>query len=190
MVKDNLEKCFQFILELEKLKAVQRKVKPLGLDRYENSGEHSWQVSVLAMTMAKFADESVNIEKVLKMLLIHDICEIDAGDVLFFDDAGRAEAKEKELAAAERIFGMLPEETGTEFLEIWKEFEDAETKEAKFAKAIDRLMPVLQNLYNGKQSWIENGIGKEQILAKTSYISDAGEIVWETIAEKIEIAFE
>ena len=142
------------------------------------------------LTMAKFADEPVDIEKVLKMLLIHDICEIDAGDVIFFDDAARAEAEEKELAAVERIFGILPEETGAEFLEIWKEFEEAETKEAKFAKAIDRLMPVLQNLYNDKQSWVENGIGKELILEKTSYISDAGEGVWEAIAEKIEIAFE
>lgn len=190
MIKDNLEKCFEFIIELEKLKAVCRKTKPLGLERYENSGEHSWQVSVLAMTMAKFADEPVNIDKVVKMLLLHDICEIDAGDIIFFDEKARAEAKEKELAAVERIFGMLPEETGAEFLEIWKEFEDAETKEAKFAKAIDRLMPVLQNLYNGKQSWIENDIAKELILAKTSYISDAGEEIWETIAEKIERAFE
>jgi putative hydrolase of HD superfamily len=190
MTKDNLEKCFEFILEIEKLKAVHRKVKPLGLDRYENTAEHSWQVAVLAMTMVKFADESIDVEKVLKMLLLHDICEIDADDVFFFDEIGRENIKEQELAAAERIFGILPLETGAEFLEIWKEFEAAETKEAKFAKAIDRLMPVLQNLYNNKQSWVENGIGKEQILAKTSYIGDAGAGVWETVAEKIEAAFE
>ncbi len=190
MVKDSLEKCFEFILEIEKLKAVQRKTKPLGLERYENTAEHSWQVAVLAMTLAKFSDEKFDLNKVVKMLLLHDICEIDADDVFFFDEAGRNDAVEKELAAVKRIFGILPTETGAEFLEIWKEFEAAETKEAKFAKAIDRLMPVLQNLYNNKQSWVENGIGKEQILAKTSYIGDAGAEIWETVAEKIELAFE
>lgn len=189
-MKDELEKCFEFILELEKLKAVERKVKPLGLERYENTGEHSWQVSVLALVMAKFSDVDLDIEKVLKMLLLHDICEIDADDVFFFDEAGREEAKQTELAATKRIFGILPDETGAEFLEIWQEFEDAATKEAKFAKAIDRLMPVLQNLYNNKQSWRENNIRKEQILAKTSYISDAGAMVWETVAEKIHFAFD
>lgn len=190
MVKDNLEKCFAFILELEKLKAVHRKTKPPGLERYENSGEHSWQVAVLALTVAKFSDESVDIDKVLKMLLLHDICEIDTDDVFFFDEAGRENVKEQESAAAKRIFGILPDETGAEFLEIWQEFEAAETREAKFAKAIDRLMPVLQNLYNNRQSWDENGIGKEQILAKTAFISDAGAEIWKTVAEKIEAAFD
>ncbi len=189
-MKDDLEKSFAFILELEKLKAVERKTKPLGLERYENSGEHSWQVAVLALVMAKFADQPVDVEKVVKMLLLHEICEIDAGDTFFFDDAARAEIEAEELAAVERIFGILPNETGAEFLEIWKEFERAETKEAKFAKAIDRLMPVLQNLYNNKQSWVENNVTKEQILSKTSYINDAGDAVWEMVAEKINSAFE
>jgi putative hydrolases of HD superfamily len=189
-MKDELEKSFTFILELEKLKAIERKVKPLGLDRYENSGEHSWQVTVLALVMAKFADEAVDVEKVIKMMLLHEICEIDAGDTFFFDDAARAGIETEELAAVERIFGILPDEIGAEFLEIWKEFEKGESKEAKFAKAIDRLMPVLQNLYNNKQSWVENNITKEQILQKTAYIAGAGEAVWETVAEKINSAFE
>ncbi|MEZ5429104.1 MAG: HD domain-containing protein [Pyrinomonadaceae bacterium] len=189
MTKDNLEKSFEFILELEKLKAIQRRVKPLGLERYENSAEHSWQVSLLALIMAKFADNPPDMEKVLKMLLLHDICEIDADDVFFFDEAGRKAAQAKELKAMERILGILPAETGAEMLEIWKEFEAAETREAKFAKAIDRLMPVLQNLYNNRQSWRENDVSKEQILSKTAYISDAGEEVWEAIREKIDLAF-
>ncbi len=189
-MKDELEKSFAFILELEKLKAIERKTKPLGLDRYENSGEHSWQVTVLALVMAKFADEAVDVEKVIKMLLLHEICEIDAGDTFFFDDAARLEVEAKELAAVERIFGILPDEIGAEFLEIWKEFEAGETIEAKFAKAIDRLMPVLQNLYNNKQSWVENDVSKEQILKKVSVIDGAGADVWETIKEKINAAFE
>ena len=189
-MKDNLEKSFAFILELEKLKAITRKVKPLGLDRYENSAEHSWQVTVLALVMAKFADEAVDVEKVVKMMLLHEICEIDADDTFFFDDAARLEVEASELAAVERIFGILPDEIGAEFLEIWKEFENGKTKEAKFAKGIDRLMPVLQNLYNNKQSWTENDVTKREILKKVAVISGAGAEVWEMIEEKINSAFE
>ncbi|MGC2237136.1 MAG: HD domain-containing protein [Pyrinomonadaceae bacterium] len=189
-MKDELEKCFEFILEVEKLKAIQRRTKPLGLDRYENSAEHSWQISLLALVLSKFADESVNIEKVMKMLLVHDIGEIDADDVFFFDETGRIEAKEKELLAMKRIFGILPDEKGKELFGLWDEFENGDSKEAKFARAIDRVMPVLQNLYNNKQSWTENGVTKEQILTKTAYIGDGSEIIWQTISEKINRAFE
>lgn len=96
-MKADLEKSFEFILELEKLKNVTRKTKPLGLDRYENSAEHSWQASLLALVLAKFSDEEIDVEKVIKMLLIHDIGEIDAGDIIFFDEETRAAAKEKEV---------------------------------------------------------------------------------------------
>ncbi len=189
-MKDELEKCFAFIIEVEKLKGITRRTKPLGQDRYENSAEHSWQISLLALVLSKYADESVNIEKVIKMLLVHDIGEIDADDVFFFDDAGRLDAKEKELAAMKRIFGLLPDEKAEELFELWNEFENGMSNEAKFARAIDRVMPVLQNLYNNRQSWTENGVTKEQILTKTAYIGDGSAILWETIAEKIEKAFE
>jgi putative hydrolases of HD superfamily len=190
IMKDELEKCFEFILEVEKLKAIERRTKPLGLDRYENSAEHSWQIALLALVLAKFGAESLNIEKVIKMLLVHDIGEIDADDVFFFDDAGRLDAKEKELAAMKRIFGILPAEKAAELFEIWNEFENGDSQEAKFARAVDRVMPVLQNLYNNRQSWTENGVTKEQILTKTAYIGDGSPLLWETIAAKIEKAFE
>lgn len=189
-MKEDLEKSFAFILEVEKLKAVQRRTKPLGLDRYENSAEHSWQIALLAMVLKRYADEAINVEKVVKMLLVHDIGEIDTDDVFFFDEAGRNDAKEKELAAMKRIFGILPDETASEFLELWNEFENGDSPEAKYARAIDRVMPVLQNLYNNRQSWTENNVTKEQILTRTAYISGAGAMLWETIAEKINAAFE
>lgn len=188
--KDELESCFEFILELEKLKAVQRRTKPLGLERYENSAEHSWQVSLLALTLAKFANETIEIKRVIKMLLLHDIGEIDADDVFFFDSAGRIEAKEKEAAGVKRLLAMLPDEKADEFWKLWNEFENGDSNEAKYARAIDRVMPMLQNLYNNKQSWTEHGITKEQILSKTAYIGDGSEIVWERIAEKVNQAFE
>lgn len=188
--KDELESCFEFILELEKLKAVQRRTKPLGLERYENSAEHSWQVSLLALTLATFANQPIDIARVIKMLLLHDIGEIDADDVFFFDSAGRIEAKEKEAAGVKRLLAILPEEKADEFWKLWNEFENGDSNEAKYARAIDRVMPMLQNLYNNKQSWTEHGITKEQILSKTSYIGDGSKIIWERIAEKVNQAFE
>ena len=184
--KDELENCFEFILELEKLKAVQRRTKPIGLDRYENS----WQVSLFALVLAKFANESVNIERVMKMLLLHDIGEIDADDTFFFDSSGRTEAKEKEAAGVKRLLEILPTEKADELWELWNEFENGDSNEAKFARAIDRVMPMLQNLYNNKQSWTEHGVSKEQILSKTSYISEGSEEIWQRIAEKVNQAFD
>ena len=128
-MRDKLEKCFEFIIEVEKLKAITRRTKPLGLERYENSAEHSWQIALLALVLSNYADDAVNVERVVKMLLVHDIGEIDADDVFFFDETGRADAKEKELRAMKRIFGILPEEKGRELFELWNEFEQkAESK--------------------------------------------------------------
>ncbi len=185
----DLEKCLEFILELEKLKAIKRKVKPVGLDRYENSGEHSWQVALSALALSDFSNTPIDKERVIKMLLVHDVGEIDAGDVIFFDDNGKAAAKEDELKSVKRIFGLLPEETGREFFELWDEFENGETEEAKFARAIDRVLPIFQNINNEMQSWKENGITKEQILEKTAYIGDGSSIIWETLSRRIEKAF-
>jgi putative hydrolases of HD superfamily len=189
-MKNELEKCFEFILEVEKLKAVERRIKPLGLDRYENSAEHSWQAALMALVLVDFGNESLDVAKVVKMMLVHDIGEIDADDVFFFNETGRLDAREKELAAMERIFGLLPEEKGRELFALWHEFEHGDSAEAKYARAIDRVMPVLQNLYNNKQSWTENNVTKEQILTKTAYIGDGSRALWEAIAEKVGLAFD
>ncbi|MEP7076658.1 MAG: HD domain-containing protein [Acidobacteriota bacterium] len=189
-MKDELEKCFEFILELEKLKAVTRKIKPVGQNRYETSAEHSWQAALVALVLAKFGDEGLDAGRVSRMLLVHDICEIDADDVFFFDDAARADVKEKEVVAVQRIFGILPDDIAEQFLELWNEFEHGDTPEAKYARAIDRVMPVIQNLYNNKQSWVENNVTKDQILTKTAYIRDGSPLLWEVISEKIHQAFD
>jgi putative hydrolase of HD superfamily len=189
-MKDELEKCFEFIVELEKLKAVTRKVKPIGQERYETSAEHSWQAALVSLVLAKFGEPGLDAGRVSRMLLVHDICEIDADDVFFFDDAARAAVKEKEHAAIERIFGLLPEDVAADLRDLWHEFENGDTPEARYARAIDRVMPVIQNLYNNKQSWVENDITKEQILKKTAYIGDGSPLLWEVISEKIHQAFE
>ena len=158
-----MQAIVDFILELDKLKGVTRKVKPLGLERYENSAEHSWQIALLAASLAPYAPEPVDIGRVVAMLLVHDIGEIDTGDTLVFAQDGWAERKAAERAAVERIFGLLPPAQGGAFLALWEEFEHGSSAEARFAHAADRAMPVLLNLNNQGQSWRENGIRYERV---------------------------
>lgn len=163
---DHLQQIVQFIMEIDKLKSITRKVRPLTNDRYENSAEHSWQISVLALSLEKYCDTHINISRVIKMLLIHDIGEIDTGDTMFFVEGGWEERKALELEAANRIFGILPTPVHQEFLALWKEFESGESGDAQFANAIDRVMPVLLNLENSGQSWKENNITYERVISR------------------------
>lgn len=173
----------QFILEIEKLKNVERKIKPLGLARYENSAEHSWQIALLALSLLPYAEQKANPLTVVTMLLLHDIVEIDTGDKFAYD-ANHDDYK-NELAAAQRIFAMLPEEQGQAYLALWIEFEQAQTNESQFAKAIDRLMPVLQNLHNGCQSWLDHNITIAQILRKNQAIAKANPKLWEWVQQQV-----
>ena len=157
-----------FILELDKLKGVTRRTRPLGLDRQENSAEHSWQIAMLASAMAEHAAEPVKIDHVIAMLLVHDIGEIDTGDTIAYAVGGWEERKAAELAAVTRIFGLLPDPQRSRYLALWQEFEAGETAESKFANAADRAMPVLLNLANDGQSWRENGISYERVVARVA----------------------
>lgn len=169
-----MQAVVDFILELDKLKAVARKIKPLGLDRYENSAEHSWQLALLAFSLAPHADPGIDLNRTIRMLLVHDIGEIDTGDTMAFVEGGWEERKAAELAAVKRIFGLLPDAQAAELLALWREFEAGETHEARFANAIDRAMPVLLNLANDGQSWRENGIGYERVVARVRAPIEAG----------------
>jgi putative hydrolase of HD superfamily len=169
-----MQPIVDFILELDKLKGVTRKVRPLGLERYENSAEHSWQLAMLAMALAPHAEPETDIEHVVAMLLVHDVGEIDCGDVMAFAEHAWADRKAAELAAVTRIFGMLPDGRGEPMLALWKEFDAEETREARFANAIDRAMPVLLNLANDLQSWRENGISHERVVKRVRPQIEAG----------------
>lgn len=182
----NTQSKIDFILELEKLKGVLRKTKPVGQERFENSAEHSWQTTLTAMILLDEADPNIDALKVLKMLLIHDVVEIDAGDVFVYDTTARAEIAEQEAAAAERIFGLLPEPMASEMLALWHEFEGRETLESKFAKAVDRVNPVIQNLESDGQSWVNNGIVRERVLAMNSEIEAASPELWAVLKARIE----
>lgn len=161
-----MQQIVDFILELDKLKGVTRKTRPLGLDRQENSAEHSWQLAILAAATAQYAEKPVDIDRVIRMLLVHDIGEIDAGDTMVYVQGGWEEYHRAELAGVTRIFGMLPNGLGAPFLALWQEFNDGATAESKFAQAVDRAMPVLLNLANNGQSWRENGISYERVIGR------------------------
>jgi putative hydrolase of HD superfamily len=182
-----MRQIVEFILELDKLKGVTRKTRPLGLDRYENSAEHSWQIALLAASLAPYAGAEIDVHRVIGMLLVHDIGEIDTGDTMVYVEGGWDERKAAERAAALRIFGMLPEPQGGRFLALWQEFEDAQTPEARFAHAADRAMPVLLNLANEGQSWRENGIRHEQVVRRVGPPIRAGcPALWEYLEARLE----
>ena len=161
-----MQHVVDFILELDKLKGVTRKTRPVGLDRYENTAEHSWQIALLAASLVQYAAEPVDADRVIRMLLVHDVGEIDTGDTIFYTEEGLSDRKAAERSAVTRIFGLLPEPQRGEFLSLWEEFEAGETPEARFAHAADRAMPVILNLANDGQSWRENGIAYERVLAR------------------------
>jgi len=184
-----MQHIVDFIIELEKLKGVTRKTRPIGLERYENPAEHSWQIALLASSLAEHAEEPVDINRVVAMLLVHDIGEIDTGDTMFFVEGGWADRKAAELACVKRIFAVLGEPQASHFIALWQEFESAETPESRFANAADRAMPVLLNLANNGQSWRENGISHEQVARRVRPQIEAGcPTLWRYIEARLEDA--
>ena len=182
-----MQQIVDFILELDKLKAVTRKVRPIGLERNENSAEHSWQLALMAASLAHYAETPVDINRVINMLLVHDIGEIDAGDTMVFVEGGWEQRKAAESAGVKRIFGLLPDGQGARFLALWQEFEDAATSEARFAHAVDRAMPVLINLANQGGSWREHGISYERVVGRVAPEVQAGcPALWEYLATRLE----
>lgn len=175
-----------FILECEKLKAIERRSYPVGMKRRENSAEHSWSLALMAMTLIPTVDPTLDALRVLKMLILHDIVEIDAGDTFCYADQG--DKAEREQLAAKRIFGMLPTELESEFTTLWEEFEEGATKEAAFANAMDRTMPLLQNLSNQGRSWIEHGVSIEQVLGRNRKIGDVSPALWDYIRKLLDEA--
>ncbi len=182
-----MQAIVDFILELDKLKRVTRKTRPVGLDRYENTAEHSWQIAMLAAALVPYAEEPVDADRVVAMLLVHDIGEIETGDTSAFVAEGLEERKAAERKAVTRIFGLVEEPQRSRFMELWLEFEAGETAEARFAHAVDRAMPVLLNLANNGQSWRENGITYDRVVARVRAEIESGcPALWQHIAARLE----
>lgn len=181
-----MQDIINFIIELDKLKGVTRKTRPLGLDRQENSAEHSWQIAMLASTLAGYAVEPIDINRVIAMLLVHDIGEIDTGDTIVYATEGWEERKAAEWAAVQRIFGLLPAAQAEQYLALWQEFEDGNSAEARFAHAADRAMPVLLNLANKGQSWVENGISYDRVIGRLEApISTGCPALWDYLSAEL-----
>ena len=183
-----IEQILAFMVEIEKLKAVQRKTRPVGLDRFENSAEHSWHVCISALMLKDYANEKIDIDRVIKMLLIHDLGEIDAGDTIVYA-SNTAEINAQEEAGIKRILSLLPEKAdnqAAEYFALWKEFEAGETADSKYARAIDRVPPLLHNLHGNGLSWKENKVAKEKVFALNGdRISKGSLALWNTIEKKL-----
>ncbi|MET0403123.1 MAG: HD domain-containing protein [Cystobacter sp.] len=184
-----VQRIVGFVLELDKLKGVTRKTRPLGLERYENSAEHSWQIALMAASLAPLAGAPIDVHRVIGMLLVHDIGEIDTGDTLVYVEEGWEARKAAELVAVTRIFGLLPEPRGAAFLSWWREFDEGQTPEARFAHAVDRAMPVLLNLANRGQSWRENGVSHERVVRRIAApIQEGCPALWAYLEARLEEA--
>lgn len=183
METNRLLQQVEFIKEIDKLKYIQRKTKLFNSNRCENDAEHSWHLAMMTIVLAEHANQPVDILKVLKMVLIHDIVEIDAGDTFIYDTVKNHDNTEEELSAARRIFGLLPAAQAKEFIEIWLEFEKGMTEEAKFAKSMDRFEPLLQNTSNNGGTWAEYNVGYDTVYNKKKVIEKGSGSIWKYAEE-------
>lgn len=171
---DRLRQQIGFILEIDKLKNVLRRSSITDGSRKENDVEHSWHLAVMTMLLAEYAAEPIDVLRTVKMVLIHDIVEIDAGDTFIYSTAAREAAHETEQAAADRLFGMLPDDQASEFRALWGEFEARVTPEARFARALDRLQPIMLNYANQGGPWREHNVTAEQVTSLNMPILEQG----------------
>ena len=174
-----LQQQITFLLELDKLKTVLRRSRPVGSVRYEDSAQHSWHLAMMALVLAEHADDTIDIGRVLQMVLVHDIVEIDAGDTFLYDEEARRSKQAQEAAAAERIFGLLPVDQANQLRALWDEYETRNTPDARFAHALDRLMPLLQNYHNQGSTWQENQVHQGQVWRLNQSINEGSTTLWE-----------
>ncbi|GAB1255883.1 HD domain-containing protein [Aurantivibrio plasticivorans] len=179
-----IEAVLDFIVEIEKLKDVHRKTKPVGLERFENSAEHSWHVCLSALMLKDYANEAVDINRVVKMLLIHDLGEIDAGDTIIYASETK-QLKDQEEQGLRRVLKFLPDGKAQEYIDLWLEFETGKTADAKYAKAIDRVPPLLHNLHGNGHSWKAHDVSPEKVLAVNSRIANGSKKLWHIMEGKI-----
>lgn len=176
-----LHKQIQFIVEVDKVKNIFRQTYLADANRKENDAEHSWHLALMAVLLKDYMEEDVDLVKVMTMVLIHDLVEIDAGDTYAYDEKGAVTKRDREEKAADRIFGLLPEDQGEEFRNLWEEFEAYETAEAKYAHLLDNFQPLLLNDASGGKSWTEHGVHKSQVYKRNERIPETSGMIWEQI---------
>ncbi len=179
MADERIQKQIDFIVEIDKLKEIVRQTYLLDGSRREDDAEHSWHIAMMALVLAEHANIQCDMLRSIKMLLIHDIVEIDAGDAFIYDDKANEGKGERERMAAMRIFNILPDDQAEIYLDLWREFEERKTPESLFANSVDRLEPILQNYYTKGKTWQVHGIKPSQVLEKNRRIEDGSEVLWE-----------
>lgn len=188
MVSERLLKDIEFIVELDKMKSILRQTSLINEDRREDDAQHSWHISIMAMILGEYSNEKVDVCKVIKMLLTHDLVEIYAGDTFCYDKVGNEDKKERENQAADKIFGMLDEDKGKELRALWDEFEEGQTPEALFAASMDRLQPMLNNYHNNGGTWRKFNVAKEDIYRRIAPVKKSSDDLWEFVENMIEDA--
>ncbi len=190
MYLERLQKQINFMLEVDKLKNIYRQTYVLHENRTENDAEHSWHLALLAFLLSEYSNEPIDVLRTIKMVLIHDIVEIDAGDTYCYDEEGYKDKIERETKAAERIFGILPHDQKNEMYNLWLEFEDRKTPEAKFAAVLDRIQPIMLNYTKDGISWKKHGISKEQVIKRNEHTSEGSNTLWQYIKSILDDAAE
>lgn len=187
---DRIESQIAFLREADQLKSVLRASRLIDGTRFENSAEHSWHIMLYALVLSDHAEQGVSVDRVLRMLLIHDIVEIDAGDAPIHGNVDKAAMAAKEAAAADRLFGLLPDDIGQEFLELWHEFEAADSPDARFAKSIDRLQTPVSNLVTGGGSWVDYDVSLDQLRERVGVPIQRGTPrIWDWLLPKLKAFF-
>ena len=183
MDEKRLEQQIAFCREIDKEKFVGRQTWLTGAVRKENDAEHAWHMAVMTALLSEYANEEIDVLRTMTMLLIHDLVEIYAGDTYAYDEEGKKTQKSREIAAADRLFQMLPEDQGKKFREIWEEFEAEKTPESRFARTIDNLQPMMLNAATDGKSWADRGIRLSQILGRNKNTAKGSEVLWEYAKE-------
>lgn len=188
METSRLDKQFDFFREIDKEKLIMRQTPLAHGGRRENDAEHAWHMAVMAILLSEYAEEEIDVLKTVTMLLIHDIVEIDAGDTYAYDEEAKKTQREREAAAAGRIFALLPDDQQKEFRDLWEEFEAWETPEAKFAHAMDCIQPMMLNDASEGISWAEHGVRLGQILKRNARTAEGSGILWDYAYENFLLA--
>ena len=183
MEKEELTQLFNFFREIDKEKFIGRQTYLTDGVRKENDAEHAWHMAIMTVLLAGYANEKIDVLKTVTMLLIHDIVEIDAGDTYAYDEDAKKTQREREVKAADRIFGLLPEKQGKEFRALWEEFEAQETAESKFARTMDNIQPIMLNAATDGKAWVEHGVHLAQIMKRNEHTAEYSETLMEYARE-------
>ena len=176
---ERLKKQFDFIEEIDKEKLIGRQNFLADGSRKENDAEHAWHMALMIILLSEYSNEPIDVLRTVTMALLHDVIEIDAGDTYAYDPKAKESQKERELLAADRIFNLLPEDQAKKMRAIWDEFEAQETKEAKFARTMDHIQPLMLNALSGGKSWLEHGVKESQILKRNERTAEGSEVLWD-----------